>query len=110
MVPVTQFSIDLVASAVSRYPSWPSKIAIGGDTVFDSTGWLVDEDTTTVDVATIDFLATGGDDYDFGDASFERLGVTYEQGVLNYLNDELGGVITEAQYPNVTGTRIIQDG
>lgn len=87
-----------------------TEIAIGGDTVFDSTGWQVDPDTTTVDVATIDFLATGGDDYDFGEASFERLGVTYEQAVLNYLSDELGGVITEAQYPNITGTRVIQDG
>lgn len=87
-----------------------TEIAIGGDTVFDSTGWLVDENTTTVDVATIDFLAIGGDGYDFGGASFQSLGVTYEQAVLNYLSDELGGVITEAQYPNVTGTRIIQDG
>lgn len=87
-----------------------TEIAIGGDTVFDSTGWLVDENTTTVNVATIDFLATGGDGYDFGGPSFERLGVTYEQAVLNYLSDELGGVITEAQYPNVTGTRVIQDG
>lgn len=86
-----------------------TEIAIGGTTVFDD-GWLVDENTTTVDVATIDFLATGGDDYDFGGASFERLGVTYEQAVLNYLSEQLGGVITQAEYPNVTGTRVIQDG
>lgn len=86
-----------------------TEIAIGGETVFDD-GWLVDPDANTVDVATIDFLATGGDDYDFGGASFERLGVTYEQAVLNYLRDELGGVITQAEYPNVTGTRVIQDG
>lgn len=87
-----------------------TEIAIGGETVFDD-GWLVDDpETTTVDVATIDFLATGGDDYDFGDATFERLGVTYEQAVLNYLSEELGGVITQDQYPNVTGTRVIQDG
>jgi 2',3'-cyclic-nucleotide 2'-phosphodiesterase (5'-nucleotidase family) len=87
-----------------------TRIAIGGTLVFDSSGWLVNPDTTTVNVATIDFLARGGDEYDFGDAEFVTLGVTYEQAVLNYLDEVLGGSITEAQYPNITGTRVIQEG
>jgi len=87
-----------------------TEISIGGSTVYDSGGWLVDPDTTTVNVATIDFLARGGDGYDFAGAPFVTVGVTYEQAVLNYLSGPLGGAITQTDYPNVTGTRVIQDG
>jgi 5'-nucleotidase/UDP-sugar diphosphatase len=50
-------------------------------------------------VATIDFLARGGDDYPFDGAPFTTLGVTYQQAVFNYIVDELGGTITAADYP-----------
>lgn len=52
-----------------------------------------------VDVATIDFLARGGDQYPFGDVPFTTLGTTYFQAVLDYLVDELAGEITAADYP-----------
>jgi 5'-nucleotidase len=65
---------------------------------------------TTFNVATIDFLARGGDGYDFGGLPFTTLGVTYEQSMLNFLAGPLGGQITEAEYPNVVNTRVFQTG
>jgi 2',3'-cyclic-nucleotide 2'-phosphodiesterase (5'-nucleotidase family) len=50
-------------------------------------------------VATIDFLARGGDQYPYGDADFTTLGVTYQQSLANYIVDALSGQITAADYP-----------
>jgi 5'-nucleotidase/UDP-sugar diphosphatase len=52
-----------------------------------------------VDVATIDFLARGGDEYPFDDAPFTSLGVTYQQALENYIVHGLGGVINADNYP-----------
>lgn len=59
-------------------------------------------------VATIDFLARGGDEYPFGDAPFTTLGVTYQQALFNYIVDELGGVISAADYPEGGEGRITE--
>ena len=87
------------------------QIMVGGTVVYDAAlgGYQVPE-TTTYNVATIDFLARGGDAYDFGGLPFTTLGVTYEQAMLNYLAGPLGGLITDAQYPNAINTRVIQAG
>lgn len=53
----------------------------------------------SVDVAMIDFLARGGDQYPFRGAEFTTLGVTYFQAVMDYLAQDLAGAITAAQYP-----------
>lgn len=50
-------------------------------------------------VATIDFLAQGGDGYPMGEASFTTLGVTYQQALVNYVSQGLGGEITAEAYP-----------
>jgi 5'-nucleotidase/UDP-sugar diphosphatase len=52
-----------------------------------------------LNVATIDFLARGGDQYPFGGAPFTTLGISYQQALRNYLTGPLGGVVTAAQYP-----------
>ena len=52
-----------------------------------------------VHVATLDFLARGGDEYPFRDAPFVTLGVTYQQAVANYIAQGLGGVVTAERYP-----------
>ncbi|MGH7559356.1 MAG: bifunctional metallophosphatase/5'-nucleotidase [Gemmatimonadota bacterium] len=57
------------------------------------------EDGADLVVATIDFLARGGDEYPFGDAPFTTLGVTYQQALFNYIVEGLGGVIAAAEYP-----------
>ncbi|MEX2405872.1 MAG: 5'-nucleotidase C-terminal domain-containing protein [Actinomycetota bacterium] len=53
----------------------------------------------SVDIATIDFSARGGDQYPFRGAPFTSLGVTYFQAVMDYLAEDLAGVITAADYP-----------
>jgi 5'-nucleotidase len=52
-----------------------------------------------INIATIDFLARGGDQYPYRDAPFTTLGVTYQQALSNYIVDGLGGVISAADYP-----------
>ena len=51
----------------------------------------------TVDIATIDFLARGGDAYPFRGAPFTTLGVTYQQTLENYLREI--ATVTAADYP-----------
>lgn len=53
----------------------------------------------SVDVATIDFLARGGDQYPFRGAPFITLGTTYFHAVMDFLIEDLGGAITAADYP-----------
>jgi len=51
----------------------------------------------TVDIATIDFLARGGDAYPFRGAPFTTLGVTYQQALENYLRNIKA--VTASDYP-----------
>lgn len=50
-------------------------------------------------VATIDFLARGGDQYPFRGATQTNLGVSYQQALFNYFVDQLQGLITTRDYP-----------
>ncbi len=61
-----------------------------------------------LDVATIDFLAKGGDQYPFRGAGFTTLGRTYQQALQGYIEDGLGGTITAADYPEGGEGRITQ--
>ena len=80
------------------------EVIVGGETViFDGENLLVDP-ATTYDVATIDFIARGGDGYPWGDLPFTPVGVSYQQALKNYIVDVLGGSITGADYPDVTVT------
>ncbi|NVB36657.1 5'-nucleotidase C-terminal domain-containing protein [Pseudenhygromyxa sp. WMMC2535] len=53
----------------------------------------------SLNVATINFLAQGGDQYDFGGAEFVSLGVSYQQALANFIVEGLAGVISAADYP-----------
>lgn len=53
----------------------------------------------SIDVATIDFLARGGDQYPFRGLPFTTLGVTYQLALQNYIVSGLGGLISAADYP-----------
>jgi 2',3'-cyclic-nucleotide 2'-phosphodiesterase (5'-nucleotidase family) len=66
-------------------------------TVLIDGGVVVPGDALTV--ATIDFLARGGDQYPFRGAPFTTLGVTYQLSLSNYIQDGLSGMITAADYP-----------
>lgn len=62
-----------------------------------------------VNMATIDFLAKGGDGYPFGDdLGFTVMGNTYQQALLNYITAENGldSMITAAQYPEGMNERM----
>jgi 5'-nucleotidase len=65
-----------------------------------------------INVAIVDFLARGGDEYDFGGASFTVLAVSYQQALFNYITAPvaeggLGSLIPALQYPAGGEGRII---
>ncbi|MEM1041615.1 MAG: 5'-nucleotidase C-terminal domain-containing protein [Bacteroidota bacterium] len=60
---------------------------------------VVAEGAPSLNVATADFLARGGDQYPFRDNAFTLLGVTYQQALSNYIQDALGGTVAQADYP-----------
>ena len=56
---------------------------------------------TALTVATNDFLARGGDQYPYRGAPFTNLGVTYQQALVDYIQDHAGlnGMVTAGDYP-----------
>ena len=62
-------------------------------------------------VATIDFLARGGDGYPFGPVDFTPVGVSYQQALANYITapDGLNGQVTAADYPVGGEGRIVPE-
>jgi len=61
-----------------------------------------------VALATVDFLAGGGDCYPLGDIAFTRLGVTYQQALADYIVEDLSGMISAEQYPADGGNRVME--
>ena len=70
----------------------------------------VNEEARAIRVATIDFLARGGDAYPFAGASFTSIGVTYQQALFTYITVALRGAVSGAQYPVGGSGRIQQLG
>ena len=65
------------------------------------------EGAPAVDVATIDFLARGGDQYPFPPgARFTPIGVSYQQALSSYISKDLGGLVTAEAYPEGGNGRI----
>lgn len=64
------------------------------------------EGAPTVPLATIDFLARGGDQYPLTGKEFTTLGATYQQALRDYIVEALGGSITAEQYPEGGSGRI----
>jgi 5'-nucleotidase len=62
----------------------------------------------SVSVATLDFLARGGDQYPYRDAAFTSLGVSYQNALSNYIAKALGGRISASGYPEGGEGRIVQ--
>jgi 5'-nucleotidase len=69
-------------------------------------GGVVVDPTLTIDIATNAFSAAGGDQYPFRGLPFMTLGVTDQQTLVQYLTEELGGVVSAAQYPEGGSGRI----
>lgn len=81
------------------------EVVLDDGTVIISDGAVVPGDPVVV--ATIDFLANGGDCYPLGDIEFASLGVSYQQALENYISEDLGGVISAADYPEGGENRIV---
>lgn len=62
----------------------------------------------SVNVATVDFLARGGDQYPFRGLPFTTLGVSYQQALRNYIQTGLGSVILPIDYREGGEGRIIR--
>jgi 5'-nucleotidase len=79
-------------------------VVLDDGTVIVHDGSVVDGDDLTI--ATIDFLARGGDGYPLGGLFFEPVGVSYQQALFNYVVDPLDGLISAADYPEGGSGRI----
>jgi 5'-nucleotidase len=82
-------------------------VVLDDGTVLVDDGFVV-QGAPTVNVATINFLANGGDQYNFGGASFTNLAVSYQQALFNYIVQPLAGLITDEQYPDLGEGRIVR--
>lgn len=84
-----------------------SGVVLDNGPVIVSNG-LVVEGAEPISVATIDFLARGGDQYPFGGLPFVNLGVTYQQALENFVIEGLGGAISAEAYPVEGQGRIVR--
>jgi 5'-nucleotidase len=75
------------------------EVILDDATVIVTAGAIVSGPDLTI--ATIDFLARGGDEYPYRGAPFTALGATYQQALANYIEDPAGldGWISAAEYP-----------
>jgi 5'-nucleotidase len=94
------------AGAVVTEGQRVQEIALDDGTRIVSGGAVV-EGAPSVNLATIDFLARGGDQYPFGaEAAFTPVGVSYQQALSRYIADDLGGRVTAEAYPEGGSGRI----
>ncbi|MCY4518950.1 MAG: 5'-nucleotidase C-terminal domain-containing protein [Acidimicrobiaceae bacterium] len=89
---------------VANYGDRVYTVTLDDGTEIVRNGRLVDGEPITL--ATVDFLANGGDCYPLGDISFTRVGVTYQQALADFIAEDLDGVISSDQYPVDGGDRV----
>ncbi len=101
------FSYEWTASGIGQILDLDGNVTQVGTRVLNAT---LDDGTVLIEngavvagpdltVATIDFLANGGDQYPFRGAPFTTLGVSYQQALANYIETGLSGLISAAEYP-----------
>ena len=76
-----------------------TRVILDDETKLIDAGIIVVDPTYTLAIATIDYLARGGDQYPFGDSPFTKLYITYQDALGNYIRQGLSGVITAVDYP-----------
>lgn len=84
-------------ASVVRAGSRVRQLTLDDGTVIVQNGNVVAGAAITI--ATADFLARGGDQYPFRDATIINTGVTDQQQLRDYIENTLGGTVTAAQYP-----------
>ncbi len=103
--PAREIARDGDCSLVGNPGERVREVVLDDGTVIVSDGQVVAGDPVVL--ATIDFLANGGDCYPLADIAFTKLGVSYQQALANYISMDLGGTITAADYPAGGGGRIV---
>lgn len=81
-------------------------VVLDDGTVIVENGAVVPGDA--LNIAIVDFLARGGDEYPFDGAPFTNLGVSYQQALRNFIEGPLAGQITAADYPEGGEGRIVE--
>jgi 5'-nucleotidase len=107
----TPMLIDFVTGAVLQAGTRVTEVALDDGTVIVTGGAVVAGPDLTV--ATIDFLARGGDQYPYRGVPFTSVGVSYQQALSSYIqapsgDGGLNGLISSAQYPEGGAGRITQ--
>jgi 5'-nucleotidase len=75
------------------------EVVLGDGTVIVRNG-QVDPGARSVSIATINFLANGGDQYPFRGLPYVNIpGVSYQGSLRNYIVQYLGGLISAGDYP-----------
>ncbi|MCA1991256.1 MAG: 5'-nucleotidase C-terminal domain-containing protein [Coleofasciculus sp. S288] len=101
----TAQQIDAVTGEITTPGTRVKTVILNDGTVIVEDGAVV-ANAPTISIATIDFLARGGDQYPYGGADFTSLGVTYQQALANYIQDGLNGRIAGSQYADDVSDRI----
>jgi len=104
---ISGFSMTYDAAGTAQELDADGNVTTAGTRVLDITlddGTQIVSGGTVVagdalNIATIDFLARGGDQYPYRGAPFTPMGVSYQQALSAYIEDALAGSITAAQYP-----------
>jgi 5'-nucleotidase len=81
-------------------------LVLDDGTVIVQDGQVVDG--PAIAIATNDFTARGGDQYPFRGLPFTTVGVTYQQALSGYLDENLGGLVTATDYPEGGEGRIVR--
>ena len=103
--PAREIARDGDCSLVGNPGGRVREVVLDDGTVIVTGGQVVPGDPVVL--ATIDFLAGGGDCYPLADVEFTKLGVSYQQALANYVSEDLGGKITAEDYPAGGGGRIV---
>ncbi|GAB3212640.1 bifunctional metallophosphatase/5'-nucleotidase [Marinactinospora thermotolerans] len=96
------------AGTVVRAGERVREATLDDGTVIVADGQVVDG--AGISIVTNDFSARGGDQYPFRGLPFTSVGMTYQQALLGYLTEELGGRVTAADYPEGGEGRIVRIG
>jgi 5'-nucleotidase len=107
----TAMLIDFATGAVLQAGTRVTEVTLDDGTVIVTGGAVVSGPNLTV--ATIDFLARGGDQYPYRGAPFTSVGLSYQQALSSYIqapsgDGGLGGLISSTQYPEGGAGRITQ--
>jgi 5'-nucleotidase len=84
-------------------------VILADGTTIVSEGTIV-TNAPAVNIAIVDFLARGGDQYPFRNAPFTTLGITYDRALTEYIQNALGGFVSVLDYPGGGEGRVITSG